>query len=138
MDLHPSMEVSYYDVPQLYTYGMMCTTSAPSGNVRFPQAKHVQHDVRAARGRHLGCSQLPPLQVFYDFPELYMYGMMCALSAAGIWVALATYLELAVSTTHSIIGAIMGFALVWQVCVSPGHTLPFHALPTSPGKCFYL
>uniref|UniRef100_A0A7R9VRD9 Phosphate transporter n=1 Tax=Chlamydomonas euryale TaxID=1486919 RepID=A0A7R9VRD9_9CHLO len=53
-------------------------------------------------------------EVFFQFPELYMYGMMCALAAAGIWVTVATYFEMAVSTTHSSIGAIMGFALVWQ------------------------
>ncbi len=34
--------------------------------------------------------------------EMYMYGNLCALAAAGIWVTFATYAELAVSTTHSI------------------------------------
>ncbi len=43
-----------------------------------------------------------------------MYGMMCALLAAGIWLALATFLELPVSTTHSIIGAVVGFSVVAQ------------------------
>ena len=41
-----------------------------------------------------------------------MYGMLCALLSAGIWLILATYLELPVSTTHSIVGAIMGFSMV--------------------------
>ncbi|KAJ9505596.1 hypothetical protein QJQ45_005922 [Haematococcus lacustris] len=39
--------------------------------------------------------------------------MLCALIAAWLWVTTATYLEMAVSTTHSIIGAIMGFGLVY-------------------------
>ena len=43
-----------------------------------------------------------------------MYGMMCALLAASIWVTLATYWELGVSSTHAIIGAIVGFTLVWD------------------------
>jgi solute carrier family 20 (sodium-dependent phosphate transporter) len=43
-----------------------------------------------------------------------MYGMMCALFAAGIWLALATFLELPVSTTHSIVGAVVGMSVVAQ------------------------
>lgn len=42
--------------------------------------------------------------VFEDSPEVLMYGMLCALTAAGCWLLVATYLELPVSTTHSIIG----------------------------------
>ena len=41
---------------------------------------------------------------FAGQPEVLMYGMMCALMAAGIWLIVATYFELPVSTTHSIIG----------------------------------
>lgn len=42
--------------------------------------------------------------VFEDSPEILMFGMFCALCAAGIWLIVATYFELPVSTTHSIIG----------------------------------
>jgi solute carrier family 20 (sodium-dependent phosphate transporter) len=45
-------------------------------------------------------------------PELLMYGMVCALLSAGLWLLLATYLELPVSTTHSIVGAIIGMSMV--------------------------
>lgn len=51
------------------------------------------------------------LDYFDREPEVLMYGMMCALIAAGFWVILASYLELAVSTTHSIVGAVIGFSL---------------------------
>lgn len=51
--------------------------------------------------------------LFQREPEILMYGMLCALSAASIWLYIATYMELAVSTTHSIVGAVMGFALVY-------------------------
>ncbi|KAL6753998.1 sodium/phosphate symporter [Haematococcus lacustris] len=52
-------------------------------------------------------------QAFEDVPEVFAFGMLCALIAAWLWVTTATYLEIAVSTTHSIIGAIMGFSLVF-------------------------
>ena len=40
------------------------------------------------------------------------YGMLCAMLATGIWLLLATYLELPVSTTHSITGAVIGMSCV--------------------------
>jgi PiT family inorganic phosphate transporter len=45
-------------------------------------------------------------------PELLVYGMMSALLAAGIWLFVATTYGWPVSTTHSIVGAIVGFASV--------------------------
>lgn len=50
---------------------------------------------------------------FEGYPAVFMYGMFCAEVGAMIWILLATYLELPVSTTHSIIGGIMGFSLVF-------------------------
>ncbi len=45
-------------------------------------------------------------------PELLVYGMLSALLAAGIWLVIASYMGWPVSTTHSIVGAIVGFAAV--------------------------
>jgi len=45
-------------------------------------------------------------------PELLIYGMLAALLAAGTWLLFASKLGLPVSTTHSIVGAIVGFAAV--------------------------
>jgi PiT family inorganic phosphate transporter len=45
-------------------------------------------------------------------PELLIYGMMAALLAAGIWLLVASRKGWPVSTTHSIVGAIVGFAAV--------------------------
>ncbi|MFT5212011.1 MAG: PiT family inorganic phosphate transporter [Flavobacterium sp.] len=45
-------------------------------------------------------------------PELLVYGMMASLLAAGTWLLIATMLGWPVSTTHSIVGAIVGFASV--------------------------
>lgn len=45
-------------------------------------------------------------------PDLLIYGMLASLLAAGIWLLLATRAGWPVSTTHSIVGAIVGFAAV--------------------------
>ena len=47
-----------------------------------------------------------------DTPELLVFGMMSSLLAAGIWLLVATSKGWPVSTTHSIVGAIVGFAAV--------------------------
>ncbi len=47
-----------------------------------------------------------------DSPELLVYGMMSALFAAGTWLLIASVRGWPVSTTHSIVGAIVGFAAV--------------------------
>lgn len=45
-------------------------------------------------------------------PELLVYGMLASLLAAGIWLLVASRLGWPVSTTHTIVGAIVGFAAV--------------------------
>ena len=45
-------------------------------------------------------------------PELLIYGMLAALLSAGTWLSAASYMGWPVSTTHSIVGAIVGFAVV--------------------------
>ncbi len=51
-------------------------------------------------------------QVLAGSPELVVYGMLAALLAAGIWLLVASRAGWPVSTTHSIVGAIVGFAAV--------------------------
>ncbi len=45
-------------------------------------------------------------------PELLIYGMLAALLASAIWLMIASTRGWPVSTTHSIVGAIVGFAMV--------------------------
>ncbi|MEE9265605.1 MAG: inorganic phosphate transporter [Gammaproteobacteria bacterium] len=45
-------------------------------------------------------------------PELLVFGMLASLLAAGVWLMVASYFGWPVSTTHSIVGAIVGFAVV--------------------------
>lgn len=49
---------------------------------------------------------------YVDAPELLVFGMISALLAAGLWLVIASYYGWPVSTTHSIIGAIVGFSAV--------------------------
>lgn len=45
-------------------------------------------------------------------PQLLVYGMLASLLAAGSWLLIASMKGWPVSTTHSIVGAIVGFAVV--------------------------
>ena len=45
-------------------------------------------------------------------PEVLVYGMLAALLAAAIWLLIASVKGWPVSTTHSIVGAIVGFGIV--------------------------
>jgi PiT family inorganic phosphate transporter len=45
-------------------------------------------------------------------PEYLVFGMLAALLAAGTWLLIASMVGWPVSTTHSIVGAIVGFAAV--------------------------
>ncbi|WP_226642164.1 inorganic phosphate transporter [Microbulbifer variabilis] len=51
-------------------------------------------------------------EIFASQPELLVYGMLSALFAAGTWLLVASILGWPVSTTHSIVGAIVGFSAV--------------------------
>lgn len=45
-------------------------------------------------------------------PEILVYGMLAALLAAAVWLMIASSRGWPVSTTHSIVGALIGFAVV--------------------------
>jgi PiT family inorganic phosphate transporter len=45
-------------------------------------------------------------------PAVLVLGMLCALLAAALWLHLATWLGMPVSTTHSVVGAVAGFGIV--------------------------
>ncbi len=47
-----------------------------------------------------------------DNPEILVYGMLAALLAAAVWLMIASTKGWPVSTTHSIIGALVGFGIV--------------------------
>lgn len=51
-------------------------------------------------------------EVFSAVPMLFIYGMLAALLSAAIWLQIASFYGWPVSTTHSIVGSILGFGVV--------------------------
>ncbi len=51
-------------------------------------------------------------EVFAGNPDLLIWGMLASLLAAGTWLLIASSKGWPVSTTHSIVGAVIGFAAV--------------------------
>lgn len=49
---------------------------------------------------------------FQPAPELLMFGNFCAVVGATAWVGIATVFRMPVSTTHAVIGAILGFGIL--------------------------
>ncbi|KAG6558095.1 hypothetical protein Mapa_000276 [Marchantia paleacea] len=59
-------------------------------------------------------SGIADINAFSRDPEVYAYGMVCALAVGTVWLVFTSWMGLNVSSTHSIIGGIIGFALVWD------------------------
>ncbi|HTF98907.1 MAG TPA: inorganic phosphate transporter [Cellvibrio sp.] len=57
-------------------------------------------------------SGIVELDIMTSHPDLFVFGMLASLLAAGSWLLIASILGWPVSTTHSIVGAIIGFAFV--------------------------
>ena len=51
------------------------------------------------------------LDAYEDEPSVLMFGELCALVTASMWLLLATAYQLPVSTTHTIIAALIGFSI---------------------------
>jgi len=52
--------------------------------------------------------------IFTADPNSYIYGMIAALLAAGAWLNIASYKGWPVSTTHAIVGAVLGFGILFS------------------------
>jgi sodium-dependent phosphate transporter len=71
------------------------------------------------------------IDTFVSNPMVYAYGMMCNLLIGTLWLAIASYKGWNVSSTHSIIGGIIGFSLVYA-----GKDGVAWAIPDDSGKSF--
>jgi len=64
-------------------------------------------------------------EFYEDMPEILMLGMLCSLVVASILLFTATALEYPISTTHTIVGSIVGFSIAaqgfdsvnWKTCI---------------------
>lgn len=50
--------------------------------------------------------------IFADDPQVFAAGMLASLLATAFWLQFASFRGLPVSTTHSIVGAVLGFGIV--------------------------
>ena len=50
--------------------------------------------------------------IFANHSHLLVYGMLSSLLAAGAWLQIASYFGWPVSTTHCIVGALVGFGIM--------------------------
>mmetsp|Transcript_34229 Transcript_34229/g.54870 ORF Transcript_34229/g.54870 Transcript_34229/m.54870 type:complete len:557 (+) Transcript_34229:67-1737(+) len=94
-------------------------TSVGSRAITIKQAVVIASIFEFAGAMALGASVTSTIRkkiTDYDYFEgeadVLMLGMFCSLCAASLWLYLATKYQLPVSTTQSIIGAIIGFVIV--------------------------
>lgn len=52
-------------------------------------------------------------EIFMNDPNVLVCGMIACLLAAGVWLQVASYFGWPVSTTHTIVGAVLGFGMVY-------------------------
>jgi phosphate/sulfate permease len=50
--------------------------------------------------------------IFIGHADIFVYGMLAALLTAAVWLQVASYFGWPVSTTHSIVGSILGFGIL--------------------------
>ena len=50
--------------------------------------------------------------IFSHNPKILLYGMLAALIATAFWLQIASYFGWPISTTHAIVGALLGFGLI--------------------------
>ncbi|MBD3166217.1 phosphate permease, partial [bacterium] len=94
-------------------------TSVGSGTINFRQAVIIAGIANFLGATLAGGSVTDTVrkgivnsELFVQDPNLLIIGMVAALLASAVWLHSATFLGLPVSTTHSIVGAIVGFGLI--------------------------
>ena len=93
-------------------------TSVSSKSLTFKQALAIASVAEALGAILLGSrvadtirSKIISVNMFERDPSVLMLGMMCALVGSSIWLTIATHNRWTVSTTHSIVGAVIGVGI---------------------------
>lgn len=94
-------------------------TSVGSGALSLKQAVLIAAIFEFCGAFFLGGEVSETLESGIVKPEIfsanmndYIFGMLASLLATGVWLQFASYFGWPVSTTHSIVGAVLGFGLV--------------------------
>ena len=94
-------------------------TSVGSGALTLRQAVYVAAFLEFGGAFFFGSNVSETVQkgivdvsTFADNPHLLVYGMLASLISAGVWLQIASYYGWPVSTTHTIVGSIVGFGVV--------------------------
>lgn len=95
-------------------------------------------------------------ELFVNSPRTLVYGMLSSLLAAGVWLQIASYFGWPVSTTHSIVGAMVGFGIMlkgyesiywkevgfivtsWVISPMLGGFIAYHLFNLLRNKIFYV
>ena len=82
-------------------------------------------------------------QMFASEPYTFMFGMLSALLATAVWLQIASYYGWPVSTTHAIVGAVLGFGLIiggahtvhWTIVGSVALSWIISPAPSPSSRC---
>ncbi|KAL7270521.1 Na+/Pi symporter [Rhizina undulata] len=93
-------------------------TSVSSRSLTMKQAMLVATVMEFAGALTVGArvadtirSKILKIALFEDQPAVLMLGMVCALIGSSTWLTLATSIGMPVSTTHCIVGGVIGIGI---------------------------
>ena len=93
-------------------------TSVASQSVTYLQAMFLASVMEFAGAVGVGArvsdtirTKIVDTSLFAESPELLMLGMVCAVVASSVYLTFATRVGMPVSTTHSILGGVIGMGV---------------------------
>jgi sodium-dependent phosphate transporter len=93
-------------------------TSVSSKSITLKQAVLIASICEFSGAFFLGASvtstvrsKIFDIDLYEDEPDVVMLGMFTSLLSANLWLFIATHFGIPVSTTHDVVGCIMGFSI---------------------------
>jgi PiT family inorganic phosphate transporter len=94
-------------------------TSVGSGAITLKKALIIAATLEFAGAFILGSNVSETIQkgiidplIFINTPNIFIIGMLSSLLATSIWLQIATFFRWPVSTTHAIVGSVIGFGIL--------------------------